>query len=185
MTRMQGRILVVDDEKAMLVALKGLLSREGYQVETAQSGAEALRCIDTGSFHLVVTDLSMDGVSGMQVLEHARRVDPDAAVVMITAHGSEKIAVQAMKLVGASRLSVRAPFILEGVIQGALGAAIAGLVIHYLLAWLSNVIPGEFAGFLEVEPAAYALVLASGIALGFAGSLVAVVRFIGDEIGSS
>jgi DNA-binding NtrC family response regulator len=98
---MQGRILVVDDEKAMLVALKGLLSREGYQVETAQSGQEALRCIDTGSFHLVVTDLSMDGVSGMQVLEHARRVDPDAAVVMITAHGSEKIAVQAMKL-GAS-----------------------------------------------------------------------------------
>jgi len=100
-TRMQGRILVVDDEKAMLVALKGLLSREGYEVETAQSGAEALRCIDTGSFHLVVTDLSMDGVGGMQVLEHARRVDPDTAVVMITAHGSEKIAVQAMKL-GAS-----------------------------------------------------------------------------------
>ena len=105
MTRMQqGRILVVDDEKAMLVALKGLLSREGYQVETAQSGQEALRCIDTGSFHVVVTDLSMDGVSGMQVLEHARRVDPDAAVVMITAHGSEKIAVQAMKLGAADYL---------------------------------------------------------------------------------
>ncbi len=100
----QGRILVVDDEKAMLVALKGLLSREGYQVETAQSGEEALRCIDTGSFQVVVTDLSMDGVSGMQVLEHARRVDPDAAVVMITAHGSEKIAVQAMKLGAADYL---------------------------------------------------------------------------------
>ena len=100
----QGRILVVDDEKAMLVALKGLLSREGYQVETAQSGAEALRLIDTGSFHVVVTDLSMDGVSGMQVLEHARRVDPDVAVVMITAHGSEKIAVQAMKLGAADYL---------------------------------------------------------------------------------
>ena len=100
----QGRILVVDDEKAMLVALKGLLSREGYQVETAQSGAEALRLIDTGSFHVVVTDLSMDGVSGMQVLEHARRVEPDTAVVMITAHGSEKIAVQAMKLGAADYL---------------------------------------------------------------------------------
>jgi two-component system response regulator AtoC/two-component system nitrogen regulation response regulator NtrX len=95
---MQGRVLVVDDEKAMLLALKGLLGKEGYQVETAGGGEEALRLIDTGRFHVVITDLSMDGVGGMQVLEHARRVDPDVAVVMITAYGSEKIAVQAMKL---------------------------------------------------------------------------------------
>jgi DNA-binding NtrC family response regulator len=96
-----GRILVVDDERALLIALRGLLSKEGYQVETADSGEEALRRIETGSFHLVITDLSMDGVSGMQVLERARAFDPDLAVIMITAHGSEKAAVQAMKL-GAS-----------------------------------------------------------------------------------
>src|SRR5947207_809219 len=95
---MQGRVLVVDDEKAMVLALKGLLSKEGYHVETAGSGEEALRRIETGSFHVVITDLSMNGVGGMQVLEHARRVDPDLAVVMITAYGAEKIAVQAMKL---------------------------------------------------------------------------------------
>src|SRR2546425_7706647 len=95
---MQGRVLVVDDEKAMVLALKGLLGKEGYHVETAGSGEEALRQIETGSFHVVITDLSMNGVGGMQVLEHARRFDPDLAVVMITAHGSEKIAVQAMKL---------------------------------------------------------------------------------------
>ena len=101
---MQGRVLVVDDEKAMLLALKGLLGKEGYQVETAASGEEALRRIETGSFHVVITDLSMDGTSGMQVLEHARTVDPDVAVIMITAHGSEKIAVQAMKLGAADYL---------------------------------------------------------------------------------
>src|SRR2546427_449688 len=95
---MQGRVLVVDDEKAMVLALKGVLGKEGYHVETAGSGEEALRRIETGSFHVVITDLSMNGVGGMQVLEHARRVDPDLAVVMITAYGSEKIAVQAMKL---------------------------------------------------------------------------------------
>ncbi len=95
---MQGRVLVVDDEKAMVLALKGLLSKEGYQVETAGSGEEAVKRIETGSFHLVITDLSMNGVGGMQVLEHARRVDPELAVIMITAYGSEKIAVQAMKL---------------------------------------------------------------------------------------
>ncbi len=98
---MKGRVLVVDDEKAMVLALKGLLSKEGYQVETAGSGEEALRRLETGNFHLVITDLSMDGVGGMQVLERGRAIDPDLAVIMITAYGSEKIAVQAMKL-GAS-----------------------------------------------------------------------------------
>src|SRR5207244_2959156 len=83
---------------ATVRALKGLLAKEGYQVETAGSGEEAVKRIETGSFHLVITDLSMNGVGGMQVLEHARRVDPELAVIMITAYGSEKIAVQAMKL---------------------------------------------------------------------------------------
>src|SRR5215467_12380689 len=95
---MSGRVLIVDDEKGMRLALKALLGREGYEVETAGGGEEAIRCIDHGSFHVVITDLSMNGVSGMQVLEHARRLDPDLAVIMITAYGSEKIAVQAMKL---------------------------------------------------------------------------------------
>ncbi|MBI3785707.1 MAG: sigma-54-dependent Fis family transcriptional regulator [Deltaproteobacteria bacterium] len=98
---MNGRILVVDDEKAMVLALKAVLSKEGYHVETANSGEEALRKIETGDFHVVVSDLSMGGISGMQVLERARAVDPDLAVIMITAYGSEKTAVQAMKL-GAS-----------------------------------------------------------------------------------
>jgi two-component system response regulator AtoC/two-component system nitrogen regulation response regulator NtrX len=95
---MQARILVVDDEKAMLLALRGVLGREGYQVETASSGEEAMRLVETGKFHVVITDLNLRGVTGMQVLEHARRIDPDVAVIMITAYGSEKIAVQAMKL---------------------------------------------------------------------------------------
>jgi cell division transport system permease protein len=84
--------------------------------------------------------------------------------------------------VGASRFFVRAPFILEGLIQGALGAAIAGLVIHYLLAWLGTLITGEFALFLRVEPFFYGFVLAAGMLLGLAGSLIAVAKFIGDEI---
>src|SRR5258706_2362233 len=95
---MPGRILIVDDEKAILVALRGLFAKEGYEVDTAASGEEAVKKIEAGRFHLVVTDLSMDGISGMQVLERARTVDPDLAVVMMTAHGSEKAAVQAMKL---------------------------------------------------------------------------------------
>jgi DNA-binding NtrC family response regulator len=94
---MSGRVLIVDDEKAMRLALKSLLAKEGYEVDTAESGEEALRTIEPGSFHVVITDLSMKDVDGMEVLEHTRRVDPDAAVVMITAYGSEKVAVAAMK----------------------------------------------------------------------------------------
>src|SRR5262249_13904145 len=95
---MQGRVLIVDDERALCLALKGLLGKEGYQAEPTTSAEDALRQIGIGSFHVVITDLSMNGVGGMQVLEHARQVDPDLAVIMITAYGSEKIAVQAMKL---------------------------------------------------------------------------------------
>jgi DNA-binding NtrC family response regulator len=95
---MSGRILIVDDERAILVALRGLFTKEGYEVDTAASGEEAVRKIEGGGFRVVVTDLSMEGISGMQVLERARAFDPDVAVVMITAHGSEKAAVQAMKL---------------------------------------------------------------------------------------
>ncbi len=94
---MAGRVLVVDDEKAMVLALRGLLVKEGYEVETAGSGEDALRRLEGGSFHVVITDLSMTGIGGMEVLAAARRLDPDCAVVMITAHGSEKIAVEAMK----------------------------------------------------------------------------------------
>ncbi|MGH7899175.1 MAG: sigma-54-dependent transcriptional regulator [Candidatus Binatia bacterium] len=101
---MAGRLLIVDDEKAMLIALRGLLAKEGYEVETAASGEDALKKIESGNFHVVITDLSMKDVDGMQVLAEAKRVDPDSAVVMITAYGSEKIAVQAMKLGAADYL---------------------------------------------------------------------------------
>ena len=94
---MQGRVLVVDDEKAMCVALKGLLGKEGYQVETTTSGAEALRQIETGSFHVVITDLSMNGIGGMQVLERARSIDPDVAVIMITAYGDAETKRKALE----------------------------------------------------------------------------------------
>jgi DNA-binding NtrC family response regulator len=94
---MQGRVLVVDDEKAMVLALRGLLRKEGYHVETAGSAEEAMPLVEAGDFHVMITDLSLGGMTGLELLEHARRVDPDLAVLMITAYGSEKVAVEAMK----------------------------------------------------------------------------------------
>jgi DNA-binding NtrC family response regulator len=96
---MSARILVVEDENAIRLALKGLLRREGYEVELAEDGESAIRELThRGGFDLVITDLALGhGASGMDVLKAAKELRPDTAVVMITAHGSEKIAVEAMK----------------------------------------------------------------------------------------
>jgi DNA-binding NtrC family response regulator len=95
---MSARILVVEDEQAIRLALKGLLSREGYEIELAGDGAEAIARLGDDEFDLVLTDLSLGrGPSGMEVLEHAKQRRPGTAVVMITAHGNEKVAVEAMK----------------------------------------------------------------------------------------
>ncbi len=95
---MKGRILVVDDERAIGIAIQRLLAARGHEVDTALSGEEALRRLAEQPYHLVVTDLSLKGVSGMDVLRRVHEQAPETAVVMITAFGSEKIAVEAMKL---------------------------------------------------------------------------------------
>jgi DNA-binding NtrC family response regulator len=95
---MNANILVVEDERAIGIALRGLLQREGYEVTTATSGDEALRLLEGTRYDLVLTDLALGrGPSGMDVLAAARARQPEAPVVMITAHGNEKVAVDAMK----------------------------------------------------------------------------------------
>jgi two-component system, NtrC family, nitrogen regulation response regulator GlnG len=93
----KGRLLVVDDERGIVIALKGLFTKEGYEVETAESGEEALEKVKAGLFHVIITDLSMKGMSGLDLLKHVRELDPACAVLMITAFGTQRIAVEAMK----------------------------------------------------------------------------------------
>ena len=95
---MTARILVAEDERAIQLALAGLLRRQGYEVEQAHDGAEALRKLQEGIFDLVLTDLALgEGPGGMDVLRASKEARPETPVVMITAYGSEKVAVQAMK----------------------------------------------------------------------------------------
>ena len=93
-----ARVLVVEDEKAIRLALKGLLGREGYEVELAATGERAIEEVRSETYDLVLTDLALGGgVSGLDVLKAAKEAFQETAVVMITAHGSEKVAVEAMK----------------------------------------------------------------------------------------
>ena len=95
---MKPRILIVEDENAIRVALRGLLTREGYEVELAETGEQAIEMLTQQVYDLVLTDLALGrGASGMDVLKASKDVRSETAVVMITAHGSEKIAVEAMK----------------------------------------------------------------------------------------
>ena len=94
---MTGSPLVVDDERSIRIGLAGLLSKEGYSVQAADSGAEALRLLGEHAFDLVLTDLRMPEVDGMQVLAAITQNYPETFVIMMTAYGSEKIAVEAMK----------------------------------------------------------------------------------------
>jgi DNA-binding NtrC family response regulator len=108
-----SKILVVDDERDICRALEFLLSREGHKVVTAGSGQEALRKIDSEDFDLVITDLKMEGMDGMQLLENAMAGHPNLIVVIMTAFASVESAVEAMKK-GASDYLVK-PFINEDV----------------------------------------------------------------------
>ena len=95
-----GRVLVVDDEMAMREFLSVCLSRAGHQVTTAKSGAEAMRLLsdDAHSFDVVITDLTMPGVPGMEVLRHARAIPDAPQVIMCTAYATTDTAIEAMKI---------------------------------------------------------------------------------------
>ena len=94
---MSTKILVVDDELIMRESLGDWLDRDGHEVATAVSGEEALKKIKTSHFDILLVDLKMEGMSGLEVLKEVKERDPDAAVVMITAYGSISTAIEAMK----------------------------------------------------------------------------------------
>ena len=92
-----GRILIVDDEEAMRVFMRRSLEREGYDVTVAADGEEALRAAEGASFDLVITDLAMPGMTGMELLAELRRRRPGTVVIVMTGYGSISSAVQALK----------------------------------------------------------------------------------------
>jgi len=91
-----AQILLVEDEPGIQLAMRGLLRRDGYEVQVASTGQEALDAIGGGGYDLVLTDLSLaDGLSGLDVARHARAIEPPIPVVLITAYGSDEIASEA------------------------------------------------------------------------------------------
>jgi two-component system cell cycle response regulator len=94
----QARILAVDDQLYFRVFLEDLLVQEGYAVTIAESGAQALERFDEARFDLVLTDLVMPGMGGVELVQALKERRPDQDVVVITSVGDVKTAVDAMKL---------------------------------------------------------------------------------------
>jgi DNA-binding NtrC family response regulator len=91
------KILIVDDEKIALKNLEHVMKKEGYDVTGAESGPTALKRLEEQSFDLVLTDLRMEKVDGMQILKKCRELYPEAEVIMITGYATLESAVKAMK----------------------------------------------------------------------------------------
>ena len=92
-----AKILIVDDELIMRESLAGWLERDGYYVEKSASGEEALEILKDSRFDILLVDIKMEGMSGLDVLKQVKESDPDVTVVMITAYGSISTAIEAMK----------------------------------------------------------------------------------------
>jgi two-component system response regulator PilR (NtrC family) len=93
---MTRRILLVEDEPGIQLAIRGLLRRDGYEVSVASSGRDAMQAFDGAGYDLILTDFSLsDGVSGLDVARHAREACPHTPVILITAFGSDEIREQA------------------------------------------------------------------------------------------
>ena len=92
-----GRILIIDDEKVALNNLEHVMKKEGYNVTGTQSGQNALKLLYEQHFDVVLTDLKMEKVDGMEILKRSRELHPDTEVIMITGYATLKSAVDTIK----------------------------------------------------------------------------------------
>jgi two-component system response regulator PilR (NtrC family) len=92
-----ANILVVDDESSMREFLEIMLNKEGYQVATAAGGGEAIDLLKKSDFDLVITDIRMKEIDGLEVLKKCKELHPNTIVILISAYASTSTAVEAMK----------------------------------------------------------------------------------------
>jgi len=94
----KGRVLIVDDEEIVRVSCRRILVPEGYEVKSAGSAAEGLAILSDGPIDVVLTDLKMPDIDGIEVLRRVKEEWPDTEVVMITGYQTINTALQAIKL---------------------------------------------------------------------------------------
>jgi signal transduction histidine kinase len=92
------KILLVDDEAILLKSFRKVFTKEGYQVTTAASGEEAITALHNNRYDLVLTDLIMAGLDGIEVLKEAKRIDRKIGVIILTGYGDINSAIEALRI---------------------------------------------------------------------------------------
>jgi DNA-binding NtrC family response regulator len=95
---LKAKVLLVDDEADFLATLAERLETRGLKVNTASSGEDAVAKVDNQSFDLIVLDLAMPGIDGLETLKRIKAKQPDAEIIMLSGQGSIKTSIEAMKL---------------------------------------------------------------------------------------
>jgi len=140
----KGRILLADDEDSMRESLAEVLVEEGYEVDMASDGLQALAAIDKAEYDVVITDLRMPGADGLAVLRRAREISPQTLVLLITAYASIETAVEALRQ-GAHDYILK-PLIVDDVL-----AKVSHLFEHRQLAWESQMLRREVESRFDFE----------------------------------
>ena len=91
------KLMIVDDEQRFLESMEKLLKRKGYNVETAASGEECLEKVEREAFDVVILDVKMPGIDGVETLKRIKSMRPLMEVVMLTGHGTVENAVEGMR----------------------------------------------------------------------------------------
>jgi len=95
---MPEKLLIVDDEKRVRESMVRLLRRKGYNAEVAESGTEALEKIRSESFDLLVVDIKMPGMDGLEMLRRAKKINPEIMAIILTAYGTPDREIEARRL---------------------------------------------------------------------------------------
>ena len=111
-------ILICDDERSICEMLDITLRREGYKVETVNSGEMAKRKLESALYDVVVTDIKMPNINGIEVLKYAHQLSPDSAVILITAVDDYEAAVEAVKAGGATDYIRKGPSLVDEIKLG-------------------------------------------------------------------
>ena len=95
---MRGNILIVDDEKTIRESVSLVLSEEGYNTEMASNGDQAFEMLNENDFDVLITDLKMPGMDGMELVRNTLKICPQTSVIIITAHASVESAIEALRM---------------------------------------------------------------------------------------
>jgi CheY-like chemotaxis protein len=139
-----GRILIADDEASIRDGLVDVLTDEGYDVTGVADGGQAVGAIAQGSYDVVVTDLRMPAVDGLEVLRRVRELSPQTLVLLITAYASVETAVEALR--NGAHDYILKPLILEDVLS-----KIHRLLEYRRLAWETQMLRREIASRYDLD----------------------------------